>query len=194
MALTRKQRELLDCVSKLLEQRGHYPTLKEIAECMGIKSVSTVHEHIKKLNEKGIDVFSASARCEPETKTVSIPLFGYVTAGEPVTVYQFEENVEVPASIVTTPMKTYALKVRGDSMIDEHICDGDIVIVEKRETAYNGDIVIALVDGHETTVKKFRKRGSKVELIPANKEMETMVFDENRVKIQGVVIGVVRKY
>ena len=194
MALTRKQRELLDCVSKLLEERGHYPTLKEIAECMGIKSVSTVHEHIKKLNEKGIDVFSASARCEPETKTVSIPLFGYVTAGEPVTVYQFEENVEVPASIVTTPMKTYALKVRGDSMIDEHICDGDIVIVEKRETAYNGDIVIALIDGHETTVKKFRKRGRKVELIPANKEMETMIFDEERVKIQGVVIGVVRKY
>ena len=194
MALTRKQRELLDCVSKLLEERGHYPTLKEIAECMGIKSVSTVHEHIKKLNEKGIDVFSASARCEPETKTVSIPLFGYVTAGEPVTVYQFEENVEVPASIVTTPMKTYALKVRGDSMIDEHICDGDIVIVEKRETAYNGDIVIALIDGHETTVKKFRKRGRKVDLIPANREMETMVFDEDRVKIQGVVIGVVRKY
>ena len=194
MALTRRQRELLHCVSKLLEERGHYPTLKEIAECMGIKSVSTVHEHIKKLNEKGIDVFSASARCEPETKTVSIPLFGYVTAGEPVTVYQFEENVEVPASIVTTPMKTYALKVRGDSMIDEHICDGDIVIVEKRETAYNGDIVIALIDGHETTVKKFRKRGRKVELIPANKEMETMVFDEDRVKIQGVVIGVVRKY
>ncbi len=194
MALTRRQRELLDCVSKLLEERGHYPTLKEIAECMGIKSVSTVHEHIKKLNEKGIDVFSASARCEPETKTVSIPLFGYVMAGEPVSVYQFEENVEVPASIITTPMKTYALKVRGDSMIDEHICDGDIVIVEKRETAYNGDIVIALIDGYETTVKKFRKRGRKVELIPANKEMETMVFDEDRVKIQGVVIGVVRKY
>ncbi|BBB32004.1 repressor LexA [Thermotomaculum hydrothermale] len=194
MKLTRKQRELLDCVSFLLEKNGHYPTLKEIADCMGLKSVSTVHEHIKKLNEKGVDVFSVASRDEPETKMVSIPLFGYVTAGEPVTVYEFEENVEVPASIVTTPMKTYALKIRGDSMIDEHICDGDIVIVEKRDTAYNGDIVIALVDGHETTVKKFRKRGKKVELIPANKEMKPMVFDENRVRIQGVVIGVVRKY
>jgi len=194
MKLTRKQRELIDCVSKLLEITGHYPTLREIADCMGIKSVSTVHEHIKKLNEKGIDVFSASSRSDHEMKTVSIPLFGYVTAGEPVSVYEFEENVEVPAAIVTTPMKTYALKIRGDSMIDEHICDGDIVIVEKRETAYNGDIVIALVDGHETTVKKFRKRGKMVELIPANKEMKPMVFEEHRVKIQGVVIGVVRKY
>ncbi len=194
MRLTRKQRELLDCVSLLLKEKGHYPTLREIADCMGIKSVSTVHEHIKKLNEKGIDVFSASSRDFADTKTVSIPLFGYVTAGEPVTVYEFEENVEVPASIVTTPMKTYALKIRGDSMIEEHICDGDIVIVEKRDVAYNGDIVIALVDGHETTVKRYRKKGKKVELIPANSEMKPMVFDEDRVRIQGVVIGVVRKY
>ncbi len=194
MELTRRQRELLKCVSRFLETHGHYPTLREIADCMGIKSVSTVHEHIKKLNEKGIDVFAAAERCEEESKTISIPLFGYVTAGGPVTVYEFEENVEVPASIVTSPMKTYALKIRGDSMIEEHICDGDIVIVEKRDTAYNGDIVIALIDGHETTVKKFRQKGKKIELIPANREMKPMVFDADRVKIQGVVIGVVRKY
>ncbi len=194
MDLTRRQKQLLDCVKQLLAETEKYPTLKEIANCMGISSVSSVHTHISKLKEKGVNLFQVENTNEETSKNVTIPLFGFVVAGTPTDVCDFYENIEVPSSLVPNPNKTYALKITGNSMIEEHICDGDIVIVEKTPYAKCGDIVIALVNNTETTVKRFKQEGDYVFLIPANKEMETLKLPSWQVQIQGVVVGVFRKY
>jgi len=194
MDLTRRQRQLLDCVKKLLSTNGTYPTLREIADCMEISSVSSVHAHIAKLKEKGIDLFQADKSLREPIVNVTVPLFGFVVAGYPTDVCDFRENIEVPSSLVPNPERTYALRITGDSMIDEHICEGDIVIVEKTVLANTGDIVIALVNGTETTVKRFKNEGDYAVLIPANSEMQSIKVPMENLQIQGVVVGVVRKY
>ncbi len=194
MELTRKQRQLMDCVGKLMGETGVFPTLRELADCMGIRSVSTVHAHIRKLQEKGVALMPVSEVLKAPVSAITIPLFGWVVAGTPSDVCEFQENIEVPAALVPNPTRTYALRITGDSMIEEHICEGDIVIVEKRDTARDGDIVIALVNGSETTVKRFRKEGKVAVLAPANHNMTPIRVPLKDVEIQGVVIGVVRKY
>ena len=194
MELTRKQRQLLDCVRKRMAETGVFPTLRELADCMGIRSVSTVHAHIRNLQEKGVALMPVEEAVKAPVSAITIPLFGWVVAGFPSDVCEFQENIEVPATLVPNPARTYALRITGDSMIDEHICEGDIVIVEKRDTARDGDIVIALVNGNETTVKRFRKEGDLAVLVPANRSMAPIRVPLEDVEIQGVVIGVVRKY
>ncbi|NOZ12683.1 MAG: repressor LexA [Acidobacteria bacterium] len=194
MELTRKQLQLMDCIKKQMAETGVFPTLRELADCMGIRSLSTVHEHIRKLREKGVALMPVAEVLNPPASPVSIPLFGWVVAGIPSDVCEFQENIEVPTGLVPNPARTYALRITGDSMIDEHICEGDVVIVEKRDTARDGDIVIALVNGRETTVKRFRKEGELAVLAPANHSMTPIRVPLVDVEIQGVVIGVVRKY
>lgn len=194
MDLTRRQMQLMDCIKKLIAENKTYPTLREIADCMGINSVSSVHAHIAKLKEKGIDLFQVEKSVQEPILSVTLPLFGFVVAGYPTDVCEFCENIEVPSSLVPNPLRTYALKISGESMIDEHICDGDIVIVEKTSKANNGNIVIALVNGSETTVKRFRQEGDYAFLIPANTNMKPIKVLMANVEIQGVVVGVVRKY
>jgi repressor LexA len=194
MELTRKQRQLMDCAQRLVRETGVFPTLRELADCMGIRSVSTVHAHIRNLQEKGVTLMPVEDVLKTTVSAITIPLFGWVVAGVPSDVCEFQENIEVPVTLVPNPARTYALRITGDSMIEEHICEGDIVIVEKRGTARDGDIVIALVNGTETTVKRFRKEGSLAVLIPANRAMAAIRVPLESVEIQGVVIGVVRKY
>lgn len=194
MELTRRQQQLMDCVRKLMAESGVFPTLREIAACMGIQSVSTVHAHLKNLREKGVDLLAVDAVLPGEQAAISLPLFGWVVAGTPADVCEFQENIEVPTALVPNPSRTYALRITGDSMIEEHICEGDIVIVEKRNTARNGDIVIALVRGSETTVKRFREENGMAVLIPANREMEPVRVRMAELEIQGVVVGILRKY
>ncbi len=194
MELTRKQLQLMSCIKKQMAKTGVFPTLRELANCMGIRSLSTVHEHIRRLREKGVALMPVAEVLNPPASPVSIPLFGWVVAGIPSDVCEFQENIEVPVALVPNPARTYALRITGDSMIDEHICEGDVVIVEKRHTARNGDIVIALINGRETTVKRFRKEGELAVLTPANPSMAPIRIPLADVEIQGVVIGVVRKY
>ena len=194
MELTRKQRQLMDCAQRLMRETGVFPTLRELADCMGIRSVSTVHAHIRNLQEKGVALMPVEDVLKTTVSAITIPLFGWVVAGVPSDVCEFQENIEVPVTLVPNPARTYALRITGDSMIEEHICEGDIVIVEKRVTARDGDIVIALVNGNETTVKRFRKEGDMAVLVPANRAMAAIRVPLESVEIQGVVIGVVRKY
>jgi len=184
----------MDCVRRLMAETGVFPTLRELADCMGIRSVSTVHAHIRNLQEKGVALMPVEDVLKATVSAITIPLFGWVVAGVPSDVCEFQENIEVPAALVPNPARTYALRITGDSMIEEHICEGDIVIVEKRDTARDGDIVIALVNGSETTVKRFQKEGDLAVLIPANRSMAAIRVPLESVEIQGVVIGVVRKY
>jgi len=194
MELTRKQRQLMDCVRRLMAETGVFPTLRELADCMGIRSVSTVHAHIRNLQEKGVALLPVEDVLKSPVSAITIPLFGWVVAGVPSDVCEFQENIEVPVALVPNPARTYALRITGDSMIEEHICEGDIVIVEKRDTARDGDIVIALVNGTETTVKRFQKEGDLAVLVPANRAMAAIRVPLIDVEIQGVVVGVVRKY
>lgn len=194
MELTRRQQQLMDCIRRLMAETGVFPTLREIAACMGIQSVSTVHAHLRNLREKGIDLLAVDAVLPGEQGVITLPLFGWVVAGTPADVCEFQENIEVPSALVPNPSRTYALRITGDSMIDEHICEGDIVIVEKRNFARDGDIVIALVRDSETTVKRFREENGMAVLMPANKAMKPVRVRMEEVEIQGVVVGIIRKY
>jgi repressor LexA len=200
MGLTPRQAEILTFVTAYTEERGFAPTLQEIGTRFGLSSVATVHKHVGHLVDKGylkrerrnasrdIEVVGASG-----TGLVSIPLLGTVAAGRPIEALVEHEELRVPEEWLGKG-RTYALRVRGDSMIDEQIRSGDTVVVEARETARNGETVIALVDGESVTVKQYFREGALIRLQPANPAVPVMRFPEERVTVQGVVIGVLRRY
>ena len=127
-------------------------------------------------------------------RAVEVPLLGFVAAGSPIEAVPGTESIAIPESLVSGKRDTYVLRVTGDSMIDEQICDGDWVVIEDRKSADNGEMVIALVGGLEVTLKKFYRDNGKVRLQPANPAMQPMMFDADAVQVQGVVVGVMRKY
>jgi repressor LexA len=200
MGLTPRQAEILTFVTAYTEERGFAPTLQEIGTRFGLSSVATVHKHVRHLVDKGylkrerrnasrdIEVVGAGV-----TGLVSIPLLGTVAAGRPIEALAEHEELRVPEEWLGKG-RTYALRVRGDSMIDEQIRSGDTVVVEARETARNGETVIALVDGESVTVKQYFREGALIRLQPANPAVPVMRFPEERVTVQGVVIGVLRRY
>tara|TARA_B100001123_G_scaffold435397_1_gene563809 strand:- start:14701 stop:15219 length:519 start_codon:yes stop_codon:yes gene_type:complete len=167
----------------------------------GLSSLATVHKHLKNLQEKGFirRAWNKSRSVELVTtrldsRALEVPLSGNVAAGAPIEALVTAETVSVPNEFVRRPETTYALRVRGDSMIDEQIRDGDIVIIEGRRTADNGEMVIALVRGHDVTLKKFYRDNGRIRLQPANAMIQPIVIDADQVQIQGVVVGVLRKY
>jgi repressor LexA len=202
MALTRRQKEILDFIESFLDTRGYSPSFEEIAGFFQYRSLATVHEHLSNLEAKGYIRKSYNesrsielARTEMRLAAVDLPLLGTVAAGEPIEAVAEKEAIAVPEDMVSGPVDHYVLRVRGDSMIEEQIRDGDYVIVRARDTASNGEMVIALIDGENATVKKFyRETGGLVRLQPANPELEPMYFQAERVTVQGVVVGVIRKY
>ena len=191
--------DLPDFVSRHIDRHGVAPTLQEIGRHLKLSSVATVHKHLRKLEEKGaIRRLTHQSRAlavvpSPETAAgARIPLLGTVAAGRPI------EPVEVPGTI-TIPeemlgrAETFALRVRGDSMIDDGIRDGDVVIVESRRDAPDGATVVALVEG-EATVKRLYRRRGRIHLVPANERMEPIVARPEDVELRGVVVGLVRRY
>ena len=202
MPLTRKQREILDYLSSMIDRHGYAPSFEEIAEQFGYQSLATVHEHLTNLERKGYirRNYNESRAIEVlpprgQTGASDIPLLGMVAAGFPIESVMSGEVVAVPDSMLPRRGPNYALKVRGESMIDEQIRDGDLVVVNGRESADNGEMVIALVNGSEATVKRFyREPGGWIRLQPANAAMRPLRYQENDVLIQGVVVGVIRKY
>jgi repressor LexA len=199
MALTRRQREIYDFVRSFVESRGYSPSLEEIGARFGLSSVATVHKHVQHLVEKGYlrKAWNRSRSVEPvETSggTVELPLLGVVAAGTPIEAIEVEERVSVPAEMVRRREDTFVLRVRGDSMIDEHIQDGDRVVVERRHEARNGETVVALLHGSDATLKKFYRRGSKVVLEPANQALRPIELPAAAVQVQGVVRGLLRSY
>ncbi|HEX8212717.1 MAG TPA: transcriptional repressor LexA [Longimicrobium sp.] len=206
MALTKKQRQILDYVESFVETNGYSPSYEEIAEHFQYSSLATVHEHLTNLEQKGFlrKNYNKSrslevVRADLHAPAIELPLMGTVAAGLPLEVTDgLQETVTVPHDMVRRG-NNYVLRVKGDSMIDEQIRDGDYIIVNSRQTADNGEMVVALVSdgtvGGSATVKKFyREKDGKVRLQPANPTMEPMYFPADAVQIQGIVVGVIRKY
>jgi len=202
MHLTKRQREILDYVSGYVSEHGYAPSFEEIAEAMGYASLATVHEHLSNLEKKGVirRAYNESRGIEVLHQAripglAELPMLGRVAAGVPIEAIEEQETIAVPESLVPGSGRSFVLTVRGDSMIDEHIRDGDQIIVHERATARNGETVVALVGGSHATVKKlYRERDGRIRLQPANESMDPIIVPAEEVTIQGVVVGVIRKY
>jgi repressor LexA len=202
MALTKRQREILTYLEAHIQSHGFAPSFEEIAEHFSFQSLATVHEHLTNLERKGYirRTYNESRSIEvlPPKGTAGateIPVLGLVAAGAPIEAAVHGETVSVPDHMLVRRGPNYALRVRGDSMIDDHIVDGDLVVVHGRQAAENGEMVIALVNGSEATVKRYyREAGGWVRLQPANATMQPMRFPESDLMIQGVVVGVIRRF
>ncbi len=209
MALTKRQKQVLDFIAGFVEENGYSPSYEEIAHGLDLASLATVHKHISALAAKGYVrrgvnrsrslelspnyLEEARQQHRRETGTYEVPLAGRIAAGAPVETFEGHETLSF--ADFTGDKDTFALEVRGDSMIEDHIADGDYILVERTETARDGDVVVALVDGVETTLKRFyREPGNKVRLQPANSEMEPIRVPAGRVRIQGRLLAVLRKY
>jgi repressor LexA len=212
--LTKRQLELLGFVRDFRRRSGYSPTMREIAGSFGLSSVATVAEHLDSLEAKGLIkrerdrarsvLLTARGRGLLSTRGegrlreggVVIPLLGTIAAGAPIEAATVPEEIEVPAGMVAG-RSCYALRVRGESMVDEGIFDGDYVVVEEKPSPENGETVVALIDGREATLKKFYRergrRGERVRLEPANPRMEPIILGSgDRLRIQGKVRGVLR--
>lgn len=212
MALTKRQRQVYDFVSQFVEDQGYSPSLEEIAAAFGLSSVATVHKHVKHLVDKGYlrKAWNRSRSVEPvppatspeESESVHLPILGTVAAGQPIEAIEPDsasaELLAVPAAIFhgrrPSQKDHYVLRVRGDSMIEDQICDGDLVVIEGRQEARNGETVVALVEGTEATLKRFYRDGAQVKLVPANSSMAPMEFHAADVEIRGVVRGLIRQF
>jgi repressor LexA len=200
LPLTKRQREILDYLNEFIQDHGYAPSLEEIGRRFGLSSLATVHKHLTNLQEKGFIKRSWNRSRSVElvpTRTggraLELPLLGYVAAGAPIEAIAGSETIAVPEDLAGK-RDTYVLRVKGDSMIDEQIRDGDFVIVEDRKTAENGEMVIALVGGSDVTLKKFYRESNRIRLQPANPAMQPLILEPGQVQVQGVVVGVMRKY
>lgn len=204
-ALTRRQREVLDFVSRFVADKGYSPSLEEIAGAFSLSSVATVHKHVKHLVDKGYlrKAWNRSRSVEPvvsagRQESIELPVLGAVAAGLPIEAIEPEagtaELVSVPLAMTSRGRDHFVLRVRGDSMIDDQICDGDLVVIESRREARNGETVVALVDGQEATLKRFYRQGAAVRLVPANQALQPMEFHASQVEIRGIVRGLLREF
>jgi repressor LexA len=198
--LTRRQREIYDYVRDFVSARGYSPSLEEIGGHFGLSSVATVHKHVQHLSEKGYlrKAWNRSRSIEPledvSAGAVDVPLLGSVAAGTPIEAIEEDERIAVPREMVRRRGETFVLRVRGDSMIEEQIRDGDLVVVESRSEARPGETVVALLRGSEVTLKRFQRRGAKVVLEPANSALRPLELPAGDVQIRGVVRGLLRRY
>jgi len=202
VTLTRRQREILDFISGHIDAKGYAPSFEEIARQFGFQSLATVHEHLTNLERKGyirrahnesraIEIVAPQG----QTGATELPLLGLVAAGEPIEALSGDDTLAVPDELIPRRGRSYVLKVRGQSMIDEHIKDGDYIVVHERNQADIGQTVVALVHGANATVKKFyREPGGWIRLEPANPTMSPLRVNERDIVVQGVVVGVIRTY
>lgn len=202
-SLTPKQKEVLDFVVQYIHEQGYAPSYREIATGLKLASPSTVHAHIQALRVRGYlrvgDTELAAARELQPTekavrwgKSVLLPLKGLITAGLPIEAVEDREVISVPVALVRDSAQSYVLRVKGESMIEEGILDGDYVVVEQNQSPQNGQVVVALIDQVYATLKKFYREKSRVRLQPANKTMQP-IYCENPL-IQGVVRGLIRSF
>jgi len=202
MAITRRQKEVIDFLSSFTTRHGYSPSYEEIAAGLGLNSLATVHKHVTNLQNKGmlqrahnrsrsIDVLPQRPARRPGVMD-RLPLMGRIAAGQPVEAIETAESISLGDIIGNR--EVYALEVRGDSMRDEHIVSGDYVLVERTRTAREGEIVVALVDGTDATLKRYYREGALIRLQPSNSEMAPIYAPAVSVSIQGKVLGMLRKY
>jgi repressor LexA len=208
MAITRRQRELYDFISRFVAEKGYSPSFEEIAEGLGLNSLATVHKHVSNLEKKGlltrdynrsrsIDLVAPKGKLKQSMAVntgLVLPVLGRIAAGQPIEAVEQRDSNTISLADFVRSKEVFVLEVRGDSMQDEHILDGDYVLVEKTKTAHNGEIVVALVDGSDATLKRFFREGDKVRLQPSNVNMQPIILPASAVELQGKVIGVLRKY
>jgi repressor LexA len=202
MPLTKRQSEILSYLQDHIHGQGYAPSFEEIAERFGFQSLATVHEHLTNLERKGYikRSYNESRAIEilPSDVTpraLELPILGSVAAGLPIEATEQGDTMCVPDAFVRRSGSHYVLRVRGNSMIDEQIRDGDFVVINERQSADNGEMVIALMNGSSATVKKFyRERDGRIRLQPANETMPPIYVHENDISIQGIVVGVLRRY
>jgi repressor LexA len=199
--LTKRQREILDYLNEFIQQHGYAPSLEEIGARFSLSSLATVHKHLTNLQEKGFIRRSWNRSRSVELlpsrsggRAIDLPMLGFVAAGMPIEAVTGSETISVPESLINGKRDTYVLRVKGESMIDEQIRDGDWVVVEDRKSADNGEMVIALVGGQDATLKKFYRENNRIRLQPANPSMQPIYVEPDNCQIQGVVVGVMRKY
>ncbi len=208
MALTRRQKQVYDFISEFVDRNGYSPSYDEIREGLGLNSLATVHKHITNLEQKellrrdynrsrSIDLLKPRGRMKQAfaaaaESSMSLPLMGRIAAGRPLEAVENPESISL--SDFTRSKDVYVLQVTGESMQDEHIVNGDYVLVEKTNTARDGEIVVALVNGSDATLKRIYVEGSKIRLQPSNVAMQPIVVPAATVQVQGRVIGVLRKY
>ena len=199
MHLTKRQKEILDFIREYVEEQGYAPSLAEIGSRFDLSSVATVHKHVQNLAEKGLlkKTWNRSRSIElvepPSAAAVEVPLLGSVAAGTPIEAVPTTDTIAVPASLAGD-RECYALRVSGDSMIDEHIVDGDVVVLESRKEPRPGEPVVALIRREEVTLKRFYRNGPIVRLVPANPALSPMEFPAEDVELQGVVVGLIRQF
>jgi repressor LexA len=197
--LTRRQQAVYDHLISYHEDFDQAPTLDELCEALGVRSRGSLHKHVQALVDAGLvepmngKQRGVRLRQPPPRKPLQLPLLGYIAAGLPIEAIETKEHIEIPSHF-QTGRPCYALAVKGESMVDDGILDGDWVIVERTDQARNGQIVVALIDGFEATLKRILQRPDEVLLCPANSAMAPISFHPDRVQIQGVVIGQMRTY
>jgi repressor LexA len=201
MALTRRQRQVLDVIREFIDKNGYSPSLEEIGTALNLSSVATVHKHVSHLVQKGFvrRAWNQNRSIElvsdrDSTGSIPLRLSGTIAAGQPLEAVETTEAIGVPADMVRDANRAFVLRVQGDSMIDEQIRDGDFVVVERQDVASDGDTVVALIDGGEATLKRFFRDGAEVRLQPANPTMQAIIVPADKLQVQGVVVGVIRKY
>ena len=211
MPVTKRQKEVLDFITAYVRSRGYSPSYEEMAEGLDLASVATVHKHVTSLEAKeylkrapnmsrSIEVTQKwvreqdrrSGKVETMPPPIEVPLLGRIAAGTPVEAIAGSETLNF-ADFAGNP-GTYALQVRGDSMIEDHICDGDFVLIQKTDRVRNSEIVVALVGGMETTLKRYFDEGHRIRLQPANSRMNPIYVDRGNIEIQGRLLAVLRKY
>jgi repressor LexA len=206
MAITKRQRQVYDFISDFVQRNQYSPSFEEIGAGLGLSSLATVHKHITNLEKKGllsrdynrsrsIDLLPPKGRLKQAMSVntgMVLPLLGRIAAGQPIEAIERPETISL-ADFVRSK-EVFVLEVRGDSMQDEHILNNDYVLVEKSKVAHNGDIVVALIDGTDATLKRFYREGDKIRLQPSNAKLKPIIVPAADVEIQGRVIGVLRKY
>ena len=206
MAITKRQRQVYDFISEFVQRNNYTPSFQEIGDGLGLSSLATVHKHISNLEKKGllsrdynrsrsIDLLPPKGRLKQAMSVntgMVLPLLGRIAAGQPIEAIARPETISL-ADFVRSK-EVFVLEVSGESMQDEHIVDGDYVLVEKSKVAHNGDIVVALVEGTDATLKRFYREGDTIRLQPSNAKMKPIMVPARNVEIQGRVIGVLRKY
>jgi repressor LexA len=223
MALTKRQKQVLDCLVSFINQHGFSPSFEEIGRELELSSLASVHKHLQTLERKGyirrgynqsrsVEVIAVPGRVpfakrerrprRTESNRIlggallapELPLLGRIAAGQPVEAIPDPETISL-GDLTSGKGQVFVLRVKGDSMVDDHICDGDYILVESARTARDGEIVVALIEGSDATLKRFfHEPRAKVRLQPANSRMDPIVLPANEVQIQGRVIGVLRKY
>jgi len=202
--LTKRQRDIVEFIQEFIKNNRYSPSYREICQNFGFSSLGSIYKHMQALKRKGIlssenkvsrSVTLTTLSEKPETLSeIEIPFIGHIAAGMPIQTFPQRQQITIPRSFVHNPEKTYALRAQGDSLNEEFIADGDLLVVEARQEAHQGETIVALINKHDTIVKKFYQEGIYVLLLGTFANHHPIILKKEDVLIQGIVIGLIRMY